>query len=138
MNIQDFSTTFTFQMQPEAGSPVGDGITFIIQNDIGHPTGADFGESSFRLKPTPGTMTVVDTFTPFDFKNRNIHDTDTSSTSMTLLPAFPGTAHPNLAVTADKSGTLHLIDVANMGGINPGGPDRVLQQFTANPQRPDL
>ena len=78
-------------------------------------------------------MTVVDSFTPFDFKDRDIHDTDTASTAMTLLPAFPGTAHPNLAVAADKSGTIYLIDVDNMGGFNAGGPDRVLQEFTANP-----
>ena len=52
---------------------------------------------------------------------------------MTLLPDFPGTAHPHLAVTADKSGTIRLIDVDNMGGVNPGGPDRVLQEFMANP-----
>ena len=52
---------------------------------------------------------------------------------MTLLPDFPGTAHPHLAVTADKSGTIRLIDLDNMGGVNPGGPDRVLQEFTANP-----
>src|SRR5207249_1622240 len=96
VNIQDFSTTFTFRMQPQGSHQVGDGLTFIIQNDVGHKPGPDFGESSLRLSPTPGTMTVVDSFTPFDFKNRNIHDTDTSSTSMTLLPAFPGTAHPNL------------------------------------------
>jgi hypothetical protein len=50
------------------------------------------------------------------------------STSVTLLPAFPGTADPNLAVEADKSGTMRLIDVDNMGG-----PDRVIQQFMANP-----
>jgi hypothetical protein len=79
-------------------------------------------------------MTVVDSFTPFDFKSRDDTDTDVGSTSVTLLPAFPGTAHPNLAVEADKSGTMRLIDLDNMGGINPGGPDRVLQQFVANPQ----
>ena len=78
-------------------------------------------------------MTVVDSFTPFDFKNRDIHDTDTGSTGVTLLPDFPGTAHPHLAVTADKSGTIRLIDMDNMGGFNAGGPDRVLQEFTANP-----
>jgi hypothetical protein len=133
VNVQNFSTTFTFQMQPVPGSAVGDGITFIIQNDPGHPTGPDYGESSFRLRPTPGTMTVVTSFTPFDFKERNIHDTDTNSTSMTLLPTFPGTAHPDLAVTADKSGTMRLIDINNMGGVNIGGPDRVVQEFTANP-----
>ena len=79
-------------------------------------------------------MTVVDSYTPFDFKARDIIDADTASTSVTLLPAFPGTAHPNLAVTADKSGTIRLIDVNNMGGFNAGGPDLVLQQFTANPK----
>ena len=133
VNIQNFSTTFTFQIQHQGTGPIGDGLTFIIQNDTGHRPGPDFGESTLRLSPTPGTMTVVDSFTPFDFKNRDIHDTDTSSTGVTLLPAFPGTAHPNLAVTADKSGTIRLIDLDNMGGFNPGGPDRVLQEFTANP-----
>ena len=139
VNVQDFTTTFTFQMRPDTGSPpapVGDGLTFIIQNDTGHKPGPDFGESSLRLSPTPGTMTVVDSFTPFDFKNRNIHDTDTSSTSMTLLPAFPGTAHPNLAVTADKSGTIRLIDLDNMGGFNAGGPDRVIQEFVTDTHGP--
>jgi hypothetical protein len=79
-------------------------------------------------------MTVVDSFTPFDFMNRNDHDTDIGSTAMTLLPAFPGTAHPHEAVEADKSGTIRLIDVDNMGGVNIGGPDRVIQEFMANPQ----
>jgi hypothetical protein len=135
VNIQDFSTTFTFQLTPPSNptTPVGDGLTFIIQNDTGHRPGPDFGESTLRLSPTPGTMTVVDSFTPFDFKNRDIHDTDTSSTGVTLLPDFPGTAHPHLGVTADKSGTMRLIDIDNMGGVNIGGPDRVLQEFTANP-----
>jgi hypothetical protein len=36
-------------------------------------------------------------------------------------------------VEADKGGILRLIDVDNMGGFNPGGPDRVLQEFVANP-----
>jgi hypothetical protein len=136
VNIRDFSTTFTFRMQPDTGSspsPLGDGLTFIIQNDTGHRAGPDFGESTLRLSPTPGTMTVVDSFTPFDFKNRDNLDLDTGSTSVTLLPAFPGTAHPHEAVEADKSGTIRLIDVDNMGGFNLGGPDRVLQEFVANP-----
>jgi hypothetical protein len=133
VNIQNFSTTFTFQLTSGPSGPIGDGLTFIIQNDTGHRPGPDFGESTLRLSPTPGTMTVVDSFTPFDFKNRDIHDTDTSSTGVTLLPDFPGTAHPHLGVTADKSGTIRLIDLDNMGGVNIGGPDRVLQEFTANP-----
>ena len=136
VNIQNFSTTFTFQIQHQGSGPIGDGLTFIIQNDTGHRPGPDYGESYLRLKPTPGTMTVVDSFTPFDFKNRDIHDTDTASTGMTLLPAFPGTAHPNLMVTADKSGTIRLIDIDNMGGFNAGGPDRVIQEFVTDTHGP--
>ena len=134
VNIQNFSTTFTFQVQHQGSGPIGDGMSFIIQNDPGHKPGPDFGESYLQLSPTPGTMTVVDSFTPFDFKARDIVDSDTASTSLTLLPAFPGTEHPNLAVAADKSGLMYLIDTDNMGGVNPGGPDRVIQEFMANPK----
>src|SRR5207253_2024611 len=80
-NIRDFSTTFTFQMQPPVTGPIGDGLTFIIQGDTGHRPGPDFGESVLRLSPTPGTMTVVDSFTPFDFKARDNADKDLGSTS---------------------------------------------------------
>ena len=136
VNIQNFSTTFTFQMQPDTGSapaPLGDGLSFIIQNDNGHTAGPDYGESYLQLKPTPGKMTVVDSYTPFDFKARDIVDADTASTAVTLLPSFPGTAVPNEAVAADKSGRIYLINTDNMGGFTAGGPDRVLQEFTANP-----
>jgi hypothetical protein len=78
-------------------------------------------------------MTVVDSFTPFDFKARDNSDKDLGSTSVLLLPDFPGTAHPHLAVTADKSGMIYLVDQDNLGGVNPGGPDRVVQEFIANP-----
>jgi PQQ-like domain len=133
VNIQDFTTTFDFQMQPQSTSPLGDGLTFIIQNDTGHPSGPDYGESTIRLSPTPGTMTVVDSFTPLDFKARDNIDADTGSGSVTLLPDFPGTAHPHEAVEVDKAGRIYLVDQDNLGGFNPGGPDRVLQEFMANP-----
>jgi hypothetical protein len=129
VNIQDFSTTFTFQLQPSTTGPIGDGLSFIIQNDTGHRPGPDFGESILRLSPTPGAMTVVDSFTPFDFKARDNADKDLGSTSVLLLPDFPGTAHPHLAVFADKSGTIYLVNQDNLGGVNPGGPDRVIQEF---------
>ncbi|MBV8269668.1 MAG: hypothetical protein JO252_25370, partial [Planctomycetaceae bacterium] len=131
VNIQDFSTTFTFQMQPPTTGPICDGLSFIIQGDTGHRPGPDYGESILRLSPTPGTMTVVDSFTPFDFKARDNSDKDLGSTAMLLLPDFPGTAHPHLAVTADKSGMIYLVDIDNLGGFNPGGPDRVIQEFKA-------
>ena len=135
VNIANFTTTFDFQIQPPSSptTPVGDGLSFIIQNDPGHAAGPDFGESYLELKPTPGRMTVVDNFTPFDVKARDIVDADTASTAETLLPTFPGTAAPNEAVAADKSGRIYLLNTDNLGGFNAGGPDQVLQEFTANP-----
>src|SRR5262249_1536510 len=129
VNIRDFTTTFDFQMRLRSSStttPVGDGLTFIIQNDTGHRPGPDLRAPVVRLSPTPGTMTVVDSFTPFDFKNRDNADADLGSTSVTLPPDFPGTAHPHEAVQADKGGVLRLLDQDNLGGFNAGGPDRVL------------
>ena len=135
VNIANFTTTFDFQIHPPSSptTPVGDGLSFIIQNDPGHAAGPDFGESYLELKPTPGRMTVVDNFTPFDVKARDIIDADTASTAETLLPTFPGTAVPNEAVAADKSGRIYLLNTDNLGGFNAGGPDQILQEFTANP-----
>ncbi len=133
VNIQNFSTTFTFQMLPPASGPLGDGLSFIIQNDNGHAAGPDFGESYLVLKPTPGRATVVSNYTPFDVKARDIVDADTASTGVTVLPTFPGTAVPNEAVAADKSGRIYLLNTNNLGGFTAGGPDQVLQEFTANP-----
>src|SRR3954469_3800324 len=78
-------------------------------------------------------MRVVRPFPPFDFKSQDNADADIGSTSVTLLPDFPGTAHPHLAVAADKGGNMYLLDQDNLGGVNPGGPNRILQQFVANP-----
>ena len=135
VNIANFTTTFDFQIHPPSSptTPVGDGLSFIIQNDPGHAAGPDFGESYLELKPTPGRLTVVDNFTPFDVKARDIIDADTASTAETLLPTFPGTAAPNEAVAADKSGRIYLLNTDNLGGFTAGGPDQVLQEFTANP-----
>jgi hypothetical protein len=142
VNIEDFTTTFDFQMLAGGAgrggpitttNPFGDGLSFIIQNDTGHRPGPDYGQSVLRLSPTPGTMTVVDSFTPFNVKAQDNVDADLGSTSVTLLPDFPGTAHPHEAVLADKGGNMYLVDQDNMGGFNPGGPNRILQQFVANP-----
>jgi hypothetical protein len=108
-------------------SGVSSGDLRLLGDSCGHP------ELPRRDADEALEMTVVDSFTPFDFKKRDNLDQDLGSTGVTLLPAFAGTAHPHLAIDADKSGTLRLLDVDNLGGFNPGGPDRVLQEFTANP-----
>ncbi len=140
VDISSFTTSFNFQFAPDptaspghggtpTAMPIGNGITFIAQASNGHPSGQDYGESVLRLRPTPGTMTVVDTFTPTNYEQLIEADQDPGSTATLLLPSFPGTAHPNLAVVAGKGGTIYLVDQSNLGGYNQAGPDRVLQEI---------
>ena len=132
VNIQAFATSFNFQFAPDpmadSGSPIADGITFIAQASNGHPSGQDYGESTLRVRPTLGTMTVVDSFTPTNYESLILNDQDPGSTATLLLPSFPGTAHPNLAVVAGKGGTIYLVDQSNLGGYSLSGPDRVIQE----------
>ncbi len=51
---------------------------------------------------------------------------------MTLLPAFPGTAHPNLAVAADKSGRIYLLNTSTTwAGSTPA--DRTSSSRSSRP-----
>ncbi len=137
MNITNFATTFTFQFALQSSSsnsgsssatsgnssstpvyPIGDGITFIVQNATGHVAGPDYGESVLDLKPTGKTMQVVDSFTPTDYESLIQNDKDLGSTAALLLPSFPGTADPNLELVAGKSGTIYLLNQDALGGYN--------------------
>src|SRR5262249_41521965 len=49
-----------------------------------------------------------------------------------LLPDGVGSAaHRRLMVETGKQGRIYLIDRDDLGGITPGGPDRVVQTVTA-------
>ena len=141
VSITNFATTFTFQFAMQSSSssgsssssspvyPIGDGITFIVQNATGHGVGPDYGESVLDLKPTGKTMTVVDSFTPTNYESLIQNDKDLGSTAALLLPSFPGTAHPNLELVAGKSGTIYLLDQDALGGYNTTA-DNVIQEIT--------
>jgi hypothetical protein len=126
MDIRKFSTTFTFQMRPGT-NPIANGLTFTIQNA---PAGLDYGESVLKVSPTPDPRTqqlpVLDYFTPHEFRQLNIGDTDLGSGAVMVLPDQPGD-HPHLAVEAGKSGNIYLIDRDHMGKFTAQGPDNIVQ-----------
>jgi hypothetical protein len=128
VNIQRFTTTFTFQMRPGT-NPIGSGLTFTVQNA---PPGADYGESVIKVSSTPDPrsqqLPVLDYFTPFDFRSLNIGDTDLGSGAVMLLPDQTG-PFPHLAVEAGKSGNIYLLDRDNMGKFTSQGPDGIVQVF---------
>jgi hypothetical protein len=127
VDIRRFTTTFTFQMRP-GSSPIGSGLTFTIQNA---PAGVDYGESVLKVSPTPDPhnqqLPVLDYFTPNEFRQLNLNDTDLGSGAVMLIPDQSDGKLPRLAVETGKSGNIYLLDRDNLGKFTPHGPDAVVQ-----------
>lgn len=73
-------------------------------------------------------------FTPSNVADLDKSDDDLSGGGVMLLPPEPG-SHPNLAVTAGKSGILYLLDRDDLGGYQegPNGTDRILASESLGP-----
>ena len=74
--------------------------------------GSDYGDSVLKLNP--GTLTVLDWFSPFNTDFLADNDLDLGSGGTMLLPDQPG-PHPHLLVVAGKQGVIHVIDRDNLG-----------------------
>lgn len=79
--------------------------------------GTDYGDSALRFTLTSKGLVVADSFTPDDQHSLDIADNDMGTSAMVLLPTQSGSI-PHLAVTADKSGTIYLINRDKMGGYS--------------------
>ena len=132
-NASTLAQTFVFNTSPNAatyGAGIwmsGDGVAtdssgnlfFVTGNGVFdvNTGGIDYGDSLLSVNPT--TAAVNTYFTPMDQSNDNANDLDLGSGGVLLLPAQAGsTAHPNLALTAGKDGTIYLVDRDSMGGYN--------------------
>jgi hypothetical protein len=78
--------------------------------------GIDYGDSAVKLDTNSG-LSVSDSFTPYNQDYLSNTDTDFGVADVLLLPDQSG-SHPHEAITADKGGTLYLLDRDNMGGYN--------------------
>ena len=83
-------------------------------------SGGDYGESELHLAISGTGLAVADSFTPFNQaaltgSNGLTADKDMGMAAPLLLPAQSGPL-ANLLVTADKSGTIYLINADAMGG----------------------
>jgi hypothetical protein len=72
----------------------------------------DYGESFIKLQPR--TLTLLDSFTPFNVSTLNGNDLDLGGGTV-LLPDQPGSS-PHLLVSAGKEGRIYLINRDFMGG----------------------
>ena len=87
---------------------------------------SNWGDSVLKLGFNNNSITVLDSFTPFDQDNMAKKDLDLGSGGVALLPDQPG-LNPHLAVTSGKTGTIYLINRDSMGGYNPTDNSQIVQ-----------
>jgi hypothetical protein len=88
--------------------------------------GSDYGESFLKLQP--GTLSVIDYFTPFNFQELNDGDIDIGSGGFTLLPDQPGPV-PHLGLSAGKEGRIYLLNRDNLGKFQSGSDSQIVQSI---------
>ncbi len=94
--------------------------------------GLDYGDSAIKIAAAAlnqrRVIRATDYFTPFNQRHLNNNDLDMGTAGAVLLPdQAVGPAH--LLVTADKAGTIYLIDRDNMGHFNAGADTQIVQEL---------
>jgi len=94
--------------------------------------GLDYGDSTIKLSAAALTQKRVlrptDYFTPYNQRHLSTQDLDMGTAGAVLLPdQAVGPAH--LLVTADKAGTVYLIDRDHMGHFLAGGDTQIVQEL---------
>ncbi len=94
--------------------------------------GLDYGDSAIKLSAAALTQKRVlrptDYFTPYNQRHLSTQDLDMGTAGAVLLPdQAVGPAH--LLVTADKAGTVYLIDRDHMGHFLAGGDTQIVQEL---------
>ena len=90
--------------------------------------GFDYGDSFVRATLSKHMISISDYFTPFDESFLASGDLDVGSSGALLLPdQSTGPAH--LAVTADKNGTIYLLNRDSLGHFNPSDDSRIVQEL---------
>ncbi|HEY4239726.1 MAG TPA: PKD domain-containing protein [Kofleriaceae bacterium] len=113
------------------GGPAFDGTYLYVNTGNGLYTPMqDYGDSVVALDTG---LHVHDSFTPSNQADLYLHDLDVSSSGPVLIPDS-SPAHATLLVSADKQGTLFVLDRAHLGGAqtpNAFGHDRICAPNTS-------
>jgi hypothetical protein len=103
------------------GGLASDGTSiFVATGNTFDATTWSQGEAILRLQPGPVfTGNTVDYFTPSNWKDLDTKDLDLGGAGP-LLVDLPGATPSKLVVALGKSGVVHLLDRANLGGVGTG------------------
>jgi hypothetical protein len=86
----------------------------------------NFGESAIQLtRNSLGALRIGSYFTPWNYVALNGDDADLGSAGAVLIP------RTTLLVGGGKQGMLYVMNTKAMGGVTPGAPDNVVQEFQA-------
>ena len=88
--------------------------------------GSDWGDSVLKMNLSGSSLKVADSFTPFNQATMAQEDLDLGSGGAVLLPP-QSTGPENLLVAAGKTGTIYLLNTADLGGYNT--TDKVVQEL---------
>jgi hypothetical protein len=112
-----------------AADGAGNVFVAVSNGDYNVPSGGrDYGDSILKLKPSNGTLEVLDWFTPFNFQELNDLDKDLGAGGLILLPDQPsGPAH--LAIAGGKQGQLYMVNRDNLGHSHASDNSQAVQQL---------
>jgi hypothetical protein len=83
-------------------------------NGLYDPVNADYGDSTLAFNLS--TLAVSSHFTPADQSTLRLNDWDLAAGGVVLPPDGINTQYPHLLVTADKTGTIYLLNRDALGG----------------------
>ena len=63
----------------------------------------------------------ADSYTPVNYVNLMYYDLDLGSTSITIVPAPPGSMLPNIGAQSGKDGNVRLLDLNDLSGMRQPG-----------------
>lgn len=100
--------------------------------------GFNYGDSIVKL--SPNLASVVDSYTPTNYRAMQANDLDLGSDMPTMLPVQKGSRTPYMAVQGGKDNTLRLLNRNNMSSSARPGPGHVggELQSIAVPQGGDI
>ena len=115
------------------GAPAADseGNVYVTTgNGYYDQAGEEWGQSFLKLRLVDGKLSVVDSFTPFNWVQTNAFDLDIGSGAPTLLP---GDSPPRLLVSGTKDGKIYLLDRDSLGRFHQGDNSQIVQEINLNP-----
>lgn len=101
------------------------GNIYAVTGNGAYDGAISFGDSVMKFAPN---LTLMDAFTPYDYQTLDDGDTDLGSGGVMVIPQQGG-AFPDMVVQAGKSRNIYLMNQHDLGGLTPGGPDRVVQML---------